>query len=127
MITGAWNGRGVMQKGVTGKVERSGGACGGGAGGVRRAPELLGSTRWRPAGALQGQRDTIVTGGEEKLNGGAFSPPSATEEIAARSRPGVGVEGSRGFTEPWRCSCAGRSGAECNGAAAPRRRRVLSW
>ena len=38
-----------------------------GAGGVRRAPEFLGSTRWRPAGALQGQRDTIITGDEEKI------------------------------------------------------------
>ena len=72
-----------------------------GAGGVRRAPEFLGLTRWRPAEAFQGQRDTIVTGGEEKLNGGAFSPPSVAEEIAARSRPGVGVEGSGGFNEPW--------------------------
>ena len=68
-----------------------------GAGGVRRAPEFLGLTRWRPAGAFQGQRDTIVTGGEEKLNGGAFSPPSAAEEIAARGRPGVGVGGIRGL------------------------------
>ena len=97
-----------------------------GAGGVRRAPEFLGLTRWRPAEAFQGQRDTIVTGGEEKLNGGAFSPPSAAEEIAARGRPGVGVGGSGGFTGPWRSSCAGRSGAEGNEAAAPRRRRVSS-
>jgi len=94
-----------------------------GAGGVRRAPEFLGLTRWRPAETFQGQRDTIATGGEEKLNGGAFSPPSVAEGIAARGRPGVGVEGAGDFTGPWRSFCAGRGGAEGNGAAGARRRR----
>ena len=95
-----------------------------GCAGLRNSLDRLGGGL-RECCRVRGTR--LSPAARKKLNGGAFSPPSAAEEIAAKSRPRVSVEGSGGFTEPWRCSCAGRSGAECNGAAVPRRRRISSW
>jgi hypothetical protein len=63
--------------------------------------------------------------------GGVVPAPATSLSGGARRSLMTGLmprilrdSGSTGrFSEPRRCSCAGRSGAECNGTACPRRRR----
>ena len=107
-------------------------------GGARRSV-VTGSTRgvsgyWicrrGPCGPCEGGpgvRRTWTSPAASNRAGGATLPEMASGSIPARWAPGVGAEVSVGFTEPWRCSCAGRSGAGRTGAAVPRRRRILAW
>ena len=125
MLTGAWNGRGMTQKGVADEVERRrpGEARGGVDAGCFRAPGSLERTRSDPEEVLRGQEGLKFAGSGQLCLSWTHRRRCLRGEIRRVQGPRSRKEAPRRLLASRRSGCEVWPGFWWSGAVLPRRRR----